>query len=372
MSEYFYKKRGYAIPFMTASGQHPSVDEEALKHLQSQGALEAGLLLSHRKLNLLRGTYAAGMLRHIRPDGRIHPNVKLDGARSGRTSCTDPNLQNIPRAGDSEAGRMIRRCFVAPPGYVLLESDYSQLELRIAAMLSGDPDMKAVFQSGVDYHLRTAQLISKLAWGIAPEDVTGAHRSAAKTINFALLYGQGDAACAAKITAAAREKDPRAPAIRIDQVAKIREAILGKFKVLARWLEEQLTFARRYGHSRTWWDGKVGRSRPLWRIADQDDQMRSNAENASQNTPIQGTASDYCVASLAQVVDWIDAERIPAKLIIPIHDSLTLEVREDYLAEAAYCVREIMQGHYSDDVLLQVDQKVGPNWGDLEKYKEAA
>lgn len=371
VADYFYKQRGYSIPFMSASGQSASVDEDALKHLEAQGAREAAALLKLREMTKLRGTYAAGMLRHIRSDGRIHPNVKLDGARSGRTSCTDPNLQNIPRA-ETLTGKMIRQCFIAPPGYALLESDYSQLELRIAAMLSGDPDMKAIFQSGVDYHLRTAQMISKLAWGIAPEDVKPQHRSAAKTINFALLYGQGDAACAAKITVEMRRGDPGAPAVRPEQAAKVREAILGKFKVLARWLEDQLTFARRYGHSRTWWEGKPGRSRPLWRIADQDDQMRSNAENASQNTPIQGTASDYCIASLARVVDWIEEEHIPAKLIIPIHDSLMLEVREDYLAEAAYCVRGIMQGHWSDDVLLEVDQKVGPNWGDLQKYKEAA
>ena len=100
--------------------------------------------------------------------------------------------------------------------------------------------------------------------------------------------------------------------------------------------------------------------------------MRSNAENAAINSPIQGTASEYCLASLVDIVRWIKEEKIPAKVVIPVHDSVMVEVREDYLTEAAFCVRSMMQGHYSGDVPLVVDQKVGLNWGDLEKLKEAA
>lgn len=367
--EFFYRTKGYAALKMTDGGTSPSVDEESLEFLVKSGATEAGDVLKLREVRHLRGTYAAGLIKHIRSDGRIHPNVLLDGARSGRTSCSAPNLQNVPRA-DTTEGHMIRQCFIAPEGYVLLESDYSQLELRIAALLSGDPEMKSVFASGVDYHLRTAQLIAKIAWGITPEQVESIHRSVAKTINFALLYGQGDIALAAKITSEMRKKDPRSPGIKPDEVGRVREAILGRFKVLSKWLDGELAFARKHGYSQTWWAGKPGRRRPLWSVADEDDKRRSNAENASQNTPIQGTASEYCLASLVGIVRWIQEEKVPAKVTIPIHDSVMIEVRKDYLSEAAYCVKEIMQGHYSGDVLLKVDQKVGPNWADLEKYKE--
>jgi DNA polymerase len=142
-------------------------------------------LLMWRKLGKLKGTYADGLIGHIRDDGRVHPSIHPDGARTGRTSSSEPNLQNQPSTESpdpeqAKLAKMLRDCFVPAPGHVLVEFDYSQLELRVAADLSGDPAMLAIFQRGEDYHLRTAKMLSQTLWGITPEEVTGAHRREVK------------------------------------------------------------------------------------------------------------------------------------------------------------------------------------------------
>ncbi len=345
---------------LTKGGGQQSTDGEVLEVLSKQHPLPRDLL-DYRFVTKMRGTYASGMFPHVRRDGRIHPNIKLDGARSGRTSCVDPNLQNIPRAADSPEGKMARDCFVAPPGYKLLEVDYSQLELRVAAALSGDPLMIAIFEEGVDYHLRTAQMVSKIAWGIESHEVEAKHRSEAKTINFGLLYGMGDDALAVKIGCSKK------------QAGRIREAILGTFKVLAAWIQKQLREAQRTGVSWTWWDGKRARRRPLWQIADKDDFKKSVAEHSSWNTPIQGTASDFCVMSLARCVEWIEQDNVPGvKLVLAVHDSLLFEVRDDMVQEVALTVNDIMTSHPSNGVKLVADFKLGEAWGSMESYDIAA
>lgn len=360
VGELLFGKLGLQPIKFTDSGA-PSTDDSVLELLAAQHPVAADIA-EHRRLSKLQGNYASGMLPHVRADGRIHTTILLDGARSGRTSSSNPNLQNIPRPTDERGnteGKMARDCFVSPPGHTLVELDYSQLELRIAAMMSGDPEMLAIFEAGVDYHLRTAQLVSHEAWGIPPEAVVDAHRSAAKTINFAVLYGMGDAALAAKIgcsKAAAR---------------RVHDAIMGRFHVLDSWIASRLAEARKTGVAWTWWDGHRARRRPLWRIADEDDGARINAENSAHNTPVQGTASEFCIASLIRVVQWIEDDGLEdvVKLVLPIHDALLLEVRNDYVAETKGVVREIMEGHNSGAVRLKADCKLGPAWGSLGKEK---
>lgn len=156
----------------------PSTDSEVLEALQDKHQV-VGDILMFRKYEKLYKTYSVGLAHQVRADGRIHPNVKPDGARSGRLSCTEPNLQNIPSEKEIE-GQMLRDCFVAEEGNVIVSLDYSQIELRIAAMLSGDPVMREIYISGDDFHLRTAKLISQMAWGIKPEQVETKHRREAK------------------------------------------------------------------------------------------------------------------------------------------------------------------------------------------------
>lgn len=351
-------KGGLGLPSVKRTkGEKHSTDGEVLEVLKNMHPLP-GALLEYRWVTKLRGTYASGMLVHVRPDGRIHPNVKLDGARSGRTSCTDPNLQNIPRP-DSDEGKMARDCFIAPPGFKLLEVDYSQLELRIACMLSGDEVMLQIFKSGVDYHLRTAQLVSQFAWGIPPEQVEKKHRSMAKSVNFGVLYGKTANTLAEEWGVTKRKAQ------------QIVDAIMGNFNKLQAWCAKQEALAAKNGIVHTWWDGEVARHRPLFRIAERgNDKAQSTARNGARNSPIQGTASEFCIASLVDCVDWIEGDGLEdsVKLILPVHDALLFEVREDMVDQTAQVVHEIMTGHNSKDVPLTVDFKVGDAWGSMVDY----
>lgn len=342
------------------SGVKDSTDGEVLEILKNMHPLP-GALLDWRFVTKLRGTYARGMLPHVRSDGRIHPNIKLDGARSGRTSCTDPNLQNIPRP-ETDEGKMARDCFIARPGFKLVEVDYSQLELRIACMLSGDDVMLQIFKSGIDYHLRTAQLVSQVAWGILPEKVEKKHRSIAKSVNFGVLYGK---------TANTLANEWNIPKRKAQQIV---DAIMGNFKKLNAWCAQQEALAAKTGFVHTWWDGTIARHRPLFRIADRDDKTASVARNGARNSPIQGTASEFCIASLVESVDWIENDNLEndVKLILPVHDALMFEVRESMVEECIGTVREIMTGHNSNNVPLDVDFKVGDAWGSMAEHAKAA
>lgn len=234
-------------------------------------------------------------------------------------------------------------------------------------MLSGDPEMIAIFQSGADYHQRTAELICKIAWGIPPEQLEKKHRFVAKTINFALLYGAGDAKIAEQI------RTQSGVAIKAEDVAKIRIAILGKFRTFAQWADARLAESRRTGQAWTWWDGERARCRSLWRIADQGDDAsgaRITAEHSSVNTPIQGTGSDFCIASLVELVEWIEREGIEdaVKLVLPVHDSIMFECREDWTERVIEKARAVMTGWPSENVPLVVDVEVGRSWGSLAKW----
>lgn len=284
-------------------------------------------------------------------------------------NCEEPNLQNIARPSTVEA-KMARDLFVAPPGRVLLEADFSQLELRVATMLSGDPEMLKIWQEGVDYHQRTAELIAQTAWGIDPSQVTSEHRSQAKTVNFAILYGMAAKTLSRRLNITEREAE------------RILIGVRGRFRAFARWCDEQLHMARTRGHVRTWWAGKPARRRPLLAIANKgssqtDRKAVANAEHAAVNTPIQGTASDYCLASLGSCVKWLRDDFVPAKLVLTVHDSLMFEVDDDARAieEVAFNANRIMSSWPSAgkvEVPLVVDFKVGKAWGSLKEYALAA
>ncbi len=333
-------------------GGKESVDKEALAEIVHLHPL-VGDLQRWAKISKLDSTYATGLLQHIRDDGRIHPSINLDGAGTGRPSCSEPNLQTLPRDKDSEEGKMVRDCFVAPAGHVLVSMDYSQIELRVAAMLSGDPVMTRLFEEGRDFHQATAEQV----FG---SDSGPVERTKAKAVNFGLLYGQGDHALSRSLGCSKAE------------AGKIRSAVLGEFKVLARWLDDQLKLAQRTGCVWTWWAGGKARRRPLWRLASQDKQEQSTARNATGNTPIQGTASEYCVRSMTEAVEWVVDEGIPAKIVLPIHDSIVGEVREDCLEEYVTTVHDIMTSWDSQGVPILVDVEVGRALGSLEKYQVAA
>lgn len=345
-------------PVKETKGGALSTDKEALKALAGSHPVVDDIR-EWRRLTKLHGTYAVGVPSNIRSDGRIHPSILLDGAETGRTSCKEPNLQNIARPSTVEA-KMARDLFVAPPGMILLEADYSQLELRVATMLSGDPAMLDIWLRGLDYHQKTAELIAPIMWGIDASQVTSEHRSIAKTVNFGIIYGRTEVGLAKQLGCSPEE------------AGRIIEAVKGQFKKFAEWCARQLDVARRTGYCHTWWDGEAARRRALWNVVDHDDGKRKHAENAIVNTPIQGTASDFCVASVVAVVDWILSDFVPAKLVLTVHDSLLFELEESALEEVAVGVRRIMTQWPSAGVPLVVDMKVGQAWGSLKKYEPPA
>lgn len=359
LRQLLYKELKLPVLDYTGTGA-ASTDEATLKQLRAHHPIVDDIL-TYRKLSKLDSQYAVGLAEYVRDDERIHGSIHLDGARSGRTSMSNPNLQNIKRA-DDELGKMTKDCFVAPDGHVLLQADYSQLELRVAAMLSGDPEMRRIFEDGVDYHQRTAELIAPIVWGIKPDKVEKRHRTAAKAFNFGILYGMSDGGIAARAGCSEAE------------AAKIRAAIFGKMRRLERWIQERLHETLRTGCAWTWWEGKQARRRWLLRVGDSSDDNRAKAaasveRHSAWNTPIQGTASEFCVASLSRAVRAIEDEGMPAQLVLPIHDALLFVVPEAQLMSVAHEVRHLMLSYETAGVPLDVDVEWGVAWGSMEKLK---
>lgn len=355
VSELLFKRMRIRPTEMTPTGK-PSTNKDVLKDMAGDYPI-INDILEWRAFDKKKGTYADPLSAHIRSDGRVHPSIKLDGARSGRPSCEDPNLFNIPRP-ESPEGKMARDCFTAPtPDHRLYSFDYSQLELRVAAMESGDESMQQIFIDGDDYHQRTAQMVSQTAWGIPPEAVEKKHRTEAKSINFGVLYGMGAWTLAAKIGCSA------------EQAERTMMAIMGRFRKLDRYCKARLAEAQRTGYIWTTWNEQRFRRRPMWRVADKDSESRSRAEHGTWNTPIQGKASDFCLWSLVAVVNWIVEEKIEkwVKLVLTVYDQLLLEVHKSFYDEVMYVVPKLMLQHPSQGVPIVVDAEQGRSWGSLEK-----
>lgn len=375
VAEILFHKLRLPVLKLTDS-QAESTDKDVLEQLRGKHPI-IDHLLAFRKYSKLDSTYASGMLPFIRDDGRVHSSFLLDGAGTGRMSSAEPNMQNIPRAKGSPDAKMARNCFIVPPDHVLLESDFSQLELRIAAMMSGDLAMIDDFKNGIDIHLNAATECCELAWGIKRSkwdamlrdraadpkcpnaEIIDAKRSEIKTgYVFGKLYGKTARGIAAEYNT------------KLDVVEKINQKIWGRYKNLDRWTQQKLSESRKTGDAWTWWNGHRGYRRPLWGIGDPEDGVRENAERSSWNTPIQGTAATFCTASLWPIIEWIRDDCVPAKVVGTVHDSILVEVHKDALRETARQVKRIMEGHYVEHgVPIVVDQKVGPSWGSLTDLK---
>lgn len=342
-----------------------STDAEALAPLVGKHPA-VNSLLTLKKYVKLQGNYAAGMLPHIREDGRVHPTFLIDGSETGRLSCANPNLQNIPApANDKEesdhVGKLARDIFYVPAGFKLLEGDMSQQELRVAAFISGDEVLCAEFlDPKVDIHKRTAATV----YGVPESQVTEAQRNLSKRVTFGLIYGKTDHGLSKQL------------GISLAEAGEIRRAVLSRFKRLAAWIQEQIQYVREHGGVWSWWNGHPhARWRPLYGVADQSEKSfgkKFNAENAAVNGPIQGPAADYVTASLWPVVSWILQTGAPCKVVCTVHDSILVEVRNDFVETLARKMAAIMRSHNSLNVPLVPDFKMGERWGSMEKYKLAA
>jgi uracil-DNA glycosylase family 4 len=281
LRDFLFKKLGLPYVRLTESGLE-STDRDTLEELKDKHPVIEPLL-SFRRYDKLGSTYAAGMLKHIRADGRIHASFLLDGAGTGRLSARDPNLQNLPRPkgrtpAETEEAKMARDSFIVEDGWVLVEADYAQQELRVAALLSGDAVMIADFKSGLDMHRNGARECCEVAWKIPrskwdamSKDEQDPYRSQIKAIIFGKLYGKTDASIAAEFGVSVRT------------VQAINSKIWGRYKTLDRWCREQVKLARKLGYVRTWWAGQPARRRPLIAIGEGDEDRRRNAENAAVN-----------------------------------------------------------------------------------------
>jgi len=317
-----------------------STDEKVLEKLSAQHELPAAIL-AYRRLAKLKSTYVDALPRLVNPEtGRIHPSFHQTGAATGRLSCTDPNLQNIPIR--TEEGVRIREAFIPAEGMTLLSADYSQVELRILAHYSGDESLIEAFAKGEDVHRRTAAEVA----GIDPETVTAEQRARAKAINFGIIYGATAFGIANQLGIASA-----------DAQATI-DTYFERYRGVRRFLDETIRRAREEGFVRT----LLGRRRWLPDLASRNRVLRQAGERMAVNTVIQGTAADLIKKTMVEVHEVLAAEAPEVRMILQVHDELVFEVPTGVVEPIRERVRDIMQGVYALRVPLEVDVGVGATW----------
>jgi len=277
--------------------------------------------------------------------GRIHTSFNQNGAATGRLSSSDPNLQNIPIR--TPRGEEIRRGFVPRAGWQFLVADYSQIELRLMAHLSGDPAFIEAFHQGGDIHRQTAALI----FGVPVDQVTPDMRARAKTINFATIYGQGPFALSRQLGIA--QEDARS------FIARYFERFAG----VRAFLDRQIRLAREQGYVETLFK----RRRYIPEIKDRNFNMRAYGERNAQNSPLQGSAADLIKLAMIRIHDAIQEDGLRSRMLLQVHDELVFEVPPDEVERLRALVREHMEGVVELRVPLVVDIGVGPDWLDAKR-----
>ena len=322
----------------TPTGQ-PSTNEEALEAIAHTHELPR-IILDYRMLAKLRSTYTDKLTGMVNPrTGRVHTCYHQGAVATGRLSSTDPNLQNIPVR--TEEGRRIRQAFIAPPGWVVLAADYSQVELRIMAHLSGDEDLLRAFHDGGDIHRATAAEV----FGVPPEDISPNQRRAAKAINFGLMYGMSAFGLA------------RALGVDRAEAAEYMARYFARYPGVHAFMERTRAEAHRDGYVQT----LFGRRLYLANLGSRNNALRQGAERAAVNAPMQGTAADIIKRAMVQMDDWLQG-RDDAHMLMQVHDELVFEVRADAVDAVRKAVIERMSGAADLAVPLEVDVGTGANW----------
>ncbi|MBN3808002.1 DNA polymerase I [Paraburkholderia sp. Ac-20347] len=339
IGQIFFEKLQLPIVKKTPSGA-PSTDEEVLQKLAEDYPLPK-LLLEHRGLAKLKSTYTDKLPRMVNAQtGRVHTNYAQAVAVTGRLASNDPNLQNIPvRTGE---GRRIREAFIASPGCKIVSADYSQIELRIMAHISGDESLLAAFARGDDIHRATAAEV----FGVTPLEVSNDQRRIAKVINFGLIYGMSAFGLASNL------------GITRDAAKLYIDRYFARYPGVARYMDETRMEAKSRGYVET----VFGRRLWLPEINGGNGPRRQAAERAAINAPMQGTAADLIKLSMIAVQKWLDERKIGTKMIMQVHDELVLEVPEAELAEVRKCLPELMCSVAKLKVPLVAEVGVGANW----------
>jgi DNA polymerase-1 len=333
-----FDELGLAAKLKTPTGQ-PSTNEEALEAIADDHALPR-LILEYRGLAKLRSTYTEKLAEIVNPrTGRVHTSYHQGAVATGRISSNDPNLQNIPVR--TEEGRRIRQAFIAPEGWLVMAADYSQIELRIMAHLSGDEGLVRAFQEGGDIHRATAAEV----FGLEPEAVTSNQRRAAKAINFGLMYGMSAFGLARQLGVDRGEAS--------DYMARY----FSRYPGVHAFMEATRERAHRDGYVET----LFGRRLYLDNLSARNQALRAGAERAAVNAPMQGTAADIIKRAMITVAAWLK-DRDDAHMLMQVHDELVFEVRADAVDEVREAVRQRMAGAAALRVPLIVDVGVGKNW----------
>jgi DNA polymerase-1 len=339
-----HEAAGVKKPKRTKTGY--STDAATLQ--QSYGDVEiVRRLLEYRELTKLQSTYVEALPRYVNPGtGRIHCSFSQVAAATGRLASSDPNLQNIPVR--TERGRKLRQAFVPrgpegdSSGWAFLAADYSQIELRVMAHLSGDERMREAFAEGRDIHASTAAVI----FDVDPDAVDRTMRSQAKVINFGLLYGMGP------------QRVARETGMTLNEAREFIERYFASFPTIRDWMDRTLRDAREKGYVET----LLGRRRRIPDLNSANQRQRSMAENAAINTPVQGSAADIIKRAMIDVHARLAESRSPARLLLQVHDELLFEVPEGAVEETRQLVVDCMQNAVQLDVPLEVDAGVGKNW----------
>jgi DNA polymerase-1 len=335
-----YEKLGLPVLKKTAKGQ-PSTAEEVLAKLAEDDYRLPKVLMEYRSMSKLKSTYTDRLPEQINPrTGRIHTSYHQAVASTGRLSSSDPNLQNIPVR--TAEGRRIRQAFVAPTGYKLLAADYSQIELRIMAHLSGDEGLMNAFRHNLDVHTATAAEVFKVELA----DVTSDQRRSAKAINFGLIYGMGAQKLGKDIGV-----DTKTAKAYID-------TYFARYPGVRQYMDRTRAQAAEQGYVETFF----GRRLYLPEINSNKPQERAAAERTAINAPMQGTAADIIKKAMVAVDEWLASSGLDAKVILQVHDELVLEVREDLVDQVSSDIRKHMSGAAQLNVPLLVEVGVGNNW----------
>jgi DNA polymerase-1 len=323
----------------TATGQ-PSTDEEVLQELAADYPLPR-ILLEHRALSKLKSTYTDKLPQMVNPHtGRVHTTFAQSTAVTGRLASADPNLQNIPVR--TAEGRRIREAFIAGPGHELLSADYSQIELRIMAHLSGDAALQGAFQEGADIHRATAAEI----FGVPMKDVTADQRRYIKAVNFGLIYGMSAFGLAQQLN------------IERNAAQQFIEKYFARYPGVAQYMQRTRELAREQGYVET----VFGRRLWLPDIRAASGPRRAGAERAAINAPMQGTAADLIKLAMLAVDAWLTREKLATRLILQVHDELVFEVPASELDRVKRELPALMTGVATLRVPLVVDVGHGPNW----------
>lgn len=338
LAEVLYEKMGIVSSKKTPSGAY-STAADVLEDLAVANPIVSDVL-NYRKVTKLQSTFTDGLLKEIAEDGRIHSIFHQKLTTTGRLSSSNPNLQNIPTR--DEEGRKIRKAFVPKPGYKFIDADYSQIELRLLAELSGDETLLNYFKNDKDIHTETAANI----FNIPAEQVTHLQRSMAKTVNFSIIYG---------ISAFSLSKDLK---ISVKAANEYIDAYYELFSEVKPYMQSLIDFAYENGYVETYFS----RRRYIPELKEKNFNKRKFGERAAMNAPIQGTAADIMKLAMINLSSAIEEADLDAEILIQVHDEVLIEVKEEDVESCQKLVKEVLESVVDFKVPLKADVQIGENW----------